>query len=55
MTACLVSGIEPVLNPVLVALFYHETMGPLALAGAAVVVAGVVGYNVLQARQGTKA
>ena len=55
VTACLVSGIEPVLNPVLVALFYHETMGPLALAGAAVVVAGVVGYNVLQARQGTKA
>ena len=49
--ASLVSGIEPVLNPILVAVFYHETMGPLALAGAAVVIVGVVGYNVLLARQ----
>ena len=49
--ASLVSGIEPVLNPILVAVFYHETMGPLALAGAAIVIVGVVGYNVLLARQ----
>ena len=49
--ASLVSGIEPVLNPILVAVFYHETMGPFALIGAAVVVVGVVGYNVIQARQ----
>ena len=55
VTASLVSGIEPVLNPILVALFYHETMGPLAVAGAAVVILGVMGYNVLQARQGAKA
>ena len=54
VTASLVSGIEPVLNPILVAIFYHETMGPLALAGAAVVILGVVGYNVLQARQTAK-
>ena len=27
-------GIEPVLNPILVAVFYHETIGPLSLAGA---------------------
>ena len=47
VTASLASGIEPVLNPILVALFYHETIGPLALAGAVIVVAGVVGYNVL--------
>ena len=51
VTASLVSGIEPVLNPILVAVFYHETVGPLALTGAAVVIAGVVGYNVLKARQ----
>ena len=52
--ASLVSGIEPVLNPILVAVFYGETMGPFALVGAAIVIVGVVGYNVLQARQGAK-
>ena len=54
VTASLVSGIEPVLNPILVAVFYHETMGRFALAGAAVVIVGVVGYNVIRARQGAK-
>ena len=54
VTASLVSGIEPVLNPILVAVFYHETMGRFALVGAAIVVLGVVGYNVIQARQGAK-
>ena len=47
----LVSGIEPVLNPILVALFYGETMGRFALIGAAIVVFGVVGYNVLLAKK----
>ena len=51
VTASLVSGIEPVLNPILVALFYHEGIGPFALAGAVIVVAGVVGYNVLRGLQ----
>ena len=50
VAASLVSGIEPVLHPLLVAAFYGETAGPLALAGAAVVITGVVGYNVLKAR-----
>ena len=54
VTASLVSGIEPVLNPILVAVFYHEMVGPLALAGAAIVISGVVGYNVLRARQSTE-
>lgn len=48
ITASLVSGIEPVLNPILVAVFYGETMGTLALIGAAIVIVGVVGYNVLK-------
>jgi len=47
VTASLVSGIEPVLNPILVAVFYHETIGPLALLGAAIVVGGVIAYNIL--------
>ena len=55
VTASLVSGIEPVLNPILVAVFYHETVGSFALVGAAIVIVGVVQYNVLQARWGAKA
>ncbi len=47
VTASLVSGIEPVLNPILVAVFYHETVGPLALVGAVIVVGSIVFYNVL--------
>ena len=49
VTACLITGIEPVLNPVLVAVFYREQIGPLALLGAVIVVGGVLAYNVLQA------
>lgn len=48
VTASLVSGIEPVLNPILVAVFYGETIGVFALVGAAIVICGVVGYNVLK-------
>ena len=51
VTASLVSGIEPVLNPILVALFYGEQIGGFAMVGAAVVIVGVVGYNVLKGRQ----
>lgn len=51
ITASLVSGIEPILNPILVAVFYHEKMGAYALIGAAIVILGVVGYNVLKAKQ----
>jgi len=51
VTASLVSGIEPVLNPTLVAVFYHETIGPLSLLGAAVVISAVILYNVLKARR----
>ena len=50
VTASLVSGIEPVLNPILVALFYGELMGPLSFVGAVIVIAGVGVYNVLLAK-----
>ena len=50
VTASLVSGIEPVLNPILVAVFYHETIGPLSLAGAAIVIGGILVYNLLKIR-----
>lgn len=51
VTASLVSGIEPVLNPILVAVFYGETIGVYALIGAVIVIGSVVAYNVLQAKQ----
>ena len=50
VTASLVSGIEPVLNPILVAVFYREEVGALALVGAAIVIGSVVTYNVLRVR-----
>jgi len=53
VTASLVSGIEPVLNPILVALFYQEQIGPLALMGAAVVIASVIAYNILRIKEKT--
>ena len=50
VTASLISGIEPVLNPMLVAVFYHETIGPLSLAGAIIVVVSIIIYNMLKER-----
>ena len=51
VTASLISGIEPILNPLLVALFWHEQVGTMALFGAAVVLISVMGYNLLKAKQ----
>lgn len=45
VTAGLISGIEPILNPLLVALFYHELLTPLSLLGAAIVLISVMWYN----------
>lgn len=50
VTASLISGIEPVLNPLLVAIFYREPVGSMALVGAVIVIVSVVGYNVLRSR-----
>lgn len=51
VTASLISGIEPILNPVLVAIFYGEPVGPMALVGAIIVIGSVVCYNVIRAKQ----
>jgi len=51
VTASLITGIEPILNPILVAVFYGEAVGPLALVGAVLVVGSIVVYNVLRAKQ----
>ena len=49
VTASLTSGVEPVLNPVWVALFYHETISPLSFVGAVIVVSAVLIYNIRKA------
>ncbi len=48
VTASLTTAIEPVLNPILVAVFYHEMITPISFAGAVIVVIGVVGYNLIK-------
>jgi len=55
ITASLVSGIEPVLNPILVAIFYPaEKVGPMAIVGTVIVVGGVVLYNVMKEKMDKK-
>lgn len=50
VAAGLISGLEPILNPVLVAIFAGETLTPLSLLGAAVVVITVVAYDLKKNR-----
>lgn len=45
VTAGLISGIEPILNPLLVAIVCHEMLTPLALVGAAIVLSSIIYYN----------
>ena len=54
VTASLISGIEPILNPVLVAVFYGEMIGPMSFVGAVIVLGSVSTYNVWEAKHNTK-
>lgn len=51
VTASLTSTIEPILNPLLVAVFYGERIGSLAIVGAALVVGASTIYNLMQAKK----
>ena len=51
VTASLTTAIEPILNPIWVALFWGEMISGLALVGAVIVIGAVVVYNVSKARQ----
>ena len=51
VTASLITGLEPVMNPLWVALFYGETVTPLAMVGAVIVVGAIVAYNVKMNRE----
>ncbi len=51
VTASLITGLEPVLNPIWVAVFYGEHISGTAFLGAVIVVGAIVGYNVLKSRR----
>lgn len=54
VTASLTTAIEPILNPLLVAVFYHETITPLSFVGAVIVIVAIVGYNLWKALKTAK-
>jgi len=49
VTASLTSTLEPILNPILVAIFCGETIGRTAFIGAALVIGAAACYNVYEA------
>ena len=51
VTASLITGMEPVMNPTWVALFYGEIISPLSIVGSVIVIGSIVIYNVLLARE----
>lgn len=48
IAASLTTGIEPVLNPIFVGIFYQERISLLSFVGAAIVFLGIISYNVLK-------
>lgn len=51
VSASLTSTIEPILNPIWVAIFYGEVIHPIAIIGAAAVILSSTLYNVASARE----
>ena len=51
LLACLTTALEPVLNPLWVALATPERPGRFALAGGAVIIIAIVGYNIWAEKQ----
>ena len=54
ISASLISTIEPILNPILVSLFYGEKITWLAILGAVIVICAVMVYNVMKTKQAQK-
>lgn len=52
VTASIINALEPILNPVLVAVFYGEMLGKYSLLGAVIVLAGIMYYNLRRALAG---
>ncbi len=51
VSASLITGLEPIMNPTWVALFYGETITGLSFAGAVIVVGAIIVYNILMSRR----
>lgn len=51
VSASLVTGIEPILNPVLVAIVLGEMISPLSLLGGVIVFVSIMVYNVLTTKR----
>ena len=45
VAASLIATVEPIMNPVWVAIFWGETLAPLSLVGAVIVIGAVLAYN----------
>jgi drug/metabolite transporter (DMT)-like permease len=54
LLACLITALEPVLNPVWVAIATHEVPGMFSILGGVVIVSTVIGYNVLAEKSNLK-
>ncbi len=46
VTASLITGMEPIMNPLLVAVFYRERVTVLSVIGSVIVVCSILAYNV---------
>ena len=55
VTASLLTALEPVLNPILVALVYKEVLSPVSIVGVVIVLGAIVYYNYGKARQAQRA
>jgi len=51
VAASLVAGIEPIMNPVLVAIFEGEMISLLSFVGAVIVIVSIVAYNCIKAKK----
>ena len=51
VTASLITDLDPIMNPLLVAVFYGETVSTLSIIGSVIVVCTIMVYNFLLARK----
>lgn len=50
VTSCLINGVEPVLNPLLVAIIFGEMLTTMSFVGAIIVIGAILTYNILCAK-----
>ena len=52
VSASLITGLEPIMNPTWVAIFYGETISGLSIVGSVIVIGSILMYNIRMARDG---